>query len=204
MSDFKCYSCGGNRELPGRICPLCGAEDAAMPLGAYVEMDGLHARLAEATARNAQILRDFHAEIHDGQSESAHDVIQRLVREKQEATARAERAEGENANLRDTIFNLLGSARPNPLEHPSMFAAWEKAKKLLSDTTPPQRTDGERLDWLESNQTGVFVFESPKRHSHPNTEYQFEGYAVGFSDVPLPTIRQAIDAAMSTEPEELK
>jgi hypothetical protein len=61
-----------------------------MPLGAYVEMDGLRAKLASAEARNTQILRDFHAEIHDGQSESAHDVIQRLVREKQEAQAQSE------------------------------------------------------------------------------------------------------------------
>lgn len=75
------------------------------------EIADLRTRLAEAQARNAQILRDFHAEIHDGQGESAHDVIQRLVREKQEAQARAERAEGVLENVRRRCSDKRDSAR---------------------------------------------------------------------------------------------
>lgn len=150
----------------------------------------VRSRLADATARNTQILRDFHAEIHDGQSESAHDVIQRLVREKKEAQARAERAEGEKlglivdcerlaTDLEQALrqWKMYADERENEdldkedhIEAVSYRACVKTAKdwrdKAFSLTHPaltpaPQgRTDGERLRGQLPNSYGVWWWQS--------------------------------------------
>ena len=38
--------------------------------------------------------------------------------------------------LRERLWEVLGSARPNPFDHPRMTWAWERARKTLERTGP--------------------------------------------------------------------
>ncbi len=42
------------------------------------------------------------------------------------------------------LREVLASAHPTQDQHPAMFAAWQKAKGVLSLPTPPPSTDGGR------------------------------------------------------------
>ncbi len=64
--------------------------------------------------------------------------VKRAERAATEAQDKADKFRGETealradvARLRATIEDLLKSAVPNPVEHPTMWAAWARARAVL-------------------------------------------------------------------------
>jgi maltose-binding protein MalE len=67
--------------------------------------------------------------------ESLADLILRIEREAEERTARERDAlTSQVATMRAEIVNMLASAHPHPVEHPTMTAAWQRARAALAHT----------------------------------------------------------------------
>jgi hypothetical protein len=94
----------------------------------------------------------------------------------------------------------FASAAPNEREHPAMFAAWILLHDAIAKaTTVPnaarkQRTDTERLDWLEQEAGEAAIVSG-------NAEQGFYvSTGILYTKDLRPTLREAIDAAMDAAP----
>ena len=85
---------------------------------------------------------------------------------------------------------------------PAVIALREEVERLRAELAEAKR-DAERLNFLEVTQTGVYHVTERVRVPATTTdrrwvdEWRFVGWSAALRDDELPTIREAIDAAMA-------
>lgn len=87
---------------------------------------------AEEALEQAEAQLRFIAEEGTAEINAAVELRERLA----EARRERDEARAENARLREALELMLASARPHPVLHPTMTAAWAQAREALA--APPE------------------------------------------------------------------